>query len=167
MAMIHYREANNSDLIYLRDIDLKCHEQEPADSNWWKQIASNPQAHCVLACKSQVPIGLLVLERQLFREPIRATTAHIHKLCVRPEFRHQGTGQRLLAHGHEFAKMKKCEYMTVSVPEYKCRPESDKENDVSRWLNNLGFKATYILPTKLLLYGREFDQFLFTFQVNM
>ncbi len=168
--MIHFRAASNNDLTYLRDIDLKCYEQAPADLKWWGQIAENPQSGCVVACKSQVPIGMLVYERQAFRLPgfkAKLTTLHIHKLCVHPLHRKQQIGQKLLAHSHEEARKKGCPYMTISIPEYRCKPDSDTSADVSKWLNKLGFKAAIILPTKIHLYGQEFDQYLFVFQVKV
>ncbi len=166
--MIHFRPASNNDLAHLYDIDLKCHEQSPADSEWWRQIAENPQAGGVVALKRQVPIGMLIYERQAFRLPkfkAKVTTLHIHKLCVHPLHQNQYVGQKLLAHGHEEARKKGCPYMTISVPEYQCQPSA--EDDVSKWLNKLGFKAVMILPTKVYLYGQEFDQYLFVFQVKV
>lgn len=166
--MITYRKATSADLTHLRDLDLKCHEQEPADQKWWAAIAENPQSGCVVGCKSQVPISMIVFEKQVFRLPDfqqKEATLHIHKLCVRKEFRKQKSGQKLLAHAHEEAKKRSCPYMSMSVPEYRCKPETDPENDVSAWLNKLGFKATIILPTKVNLYGQEFDQYLFVYKV--
>lgn len=166
--MITYRTSRPNDLAQLRSLDLKCHEQEPETDGWWKQVAENPNADVCVACKSQVPIGMIVWERQAFQVPnfkAKATTLHLHKLCVRPEFQNNNIGQRLLAYAHEEARRTGCPYITISVPEYKCQP--GEEYDVSKWLKNLGFKATIILPVKISLYGKEYDQFLFVFEVKV
>lgn len=168
--MIHYREASSNDLTHLRDIDLKCHEQPPADQAWWAQIAENPQSGCMVACKSHVPIGMIVWERQAFRLPefkAKVTTLHFHKLCVRKEFRNQRIGQKLLAYAHEEARRLGCPYMSMSIPEYRCLPDTDPDADVSCWLNRLGFNATIILPTKVHMYGKEYDQYMFVYKVKI
>lgn len=166
----HYRPATDRDLTHLQDLDLKCYERSPATPKWWKHVSENPQSGCMIACKSQVPIGMVVWERQAFRLPefkAKVTTLHLHKLCVRKEFRCQGLGQRLLAHAHEAAREKGCPYMSISIPEYRCLPDTKPEEDVSKWIINLGFKATIILPTKVHMYGQIFDQYLFVYQVKV
>lgn len=166
--MITYREARPNDLAQLRSLDLKCHEQTPSTDDWWKQIAENTHSGVCVSCKNQVPVGMIVWERQAFQVPDRkakTTTLHLHKLCVRPEYRNNQIGQRLLAYAHEEARRTGCPYMTISVPEYKCQP--GEEDDVSEWLNKLGFNATMILPVKISLYGKEYDQFLFVFEVKV
>lgn len=165
--MIHFRNAIDSDMTHIRDIDLKCHEQLPADEKWWLSIAVNKQAGCTVGCKSQVPVGMLVFEKQIFKLSFfteHLPTLHLHKLCVRKEFRSQMIGQKLMSLGYDQALKNSCQYMTMSIPEYRCCP--GKEADVSGWLMALGFRATSILPTKLSLWGQEFDQFLFCFKVT-
>lgn len=164
---IHYRPALRHDLTYMKDLDLKCHEQPPADNKWWEYISNNAQTGCVLACKSQVPIGMCVWERQAFKLPdfkSKEVTLHIYKVCVRPEFRKQGIGRYLIAHAHEEANKLDCAYMSISVPEYLCTPSN--EGDISGWLAKLKFKATIILPAKIQLYGESYDQFLFIYRVD-
>lgn len=166
--MIHYRVAANTDLTDLQNLDLKCYEQEPASQEWWTNIAENPQSGCIVACKNQVPIGMVVWERQAFKLPgfkAKVTTLHVHKICVRKEFRNEGIGKHLLAHAHEESRKKGCPYMTMCVPEYKCEP--GQPDDISGWLNKLGFKATIILPAKVYLYGKKYDQFLFVYDVKV
>lgn len=166
--MIHYRDATSQDLAHLRDLDLKCHEQSPSPAEWWTQIAENPNATCKVACQSHVPIGMAVWEQQAFRLPTfksKVTTIHFHKLCVRSEFRGKKIAQRLLAYGHEAARANKCPYMSMSIPEYRCVP--GEQDDVSQWLNSLHFKASIILPEKIQLYGRDYDQFLFIHEVKV
>jgi ribosomal protein S18 acetylase RimI-like enzyme len=165
--MIHYREVVDKDVPRLHDICLKCYEKPPATSEWWNYIFKNKQAGCIVACKSQVPIGMMVWERQAFKLPdfqTKEITLHAHILCVRKEFRSNGIGQRLLAHGHEIALSQQCKYITMSIPEYQCKP--DTPEDVSKWLNDRGFKAKVILPTKIEMYGKHFDQYLFVFEVQ-
>lgn len=166
--MIHYRSAIQADLSILCDLDLKCHERAPETNEWWTQIAANPQADCFVACKSRVTIGMIVWEKQAFRLPefkTKQTTLHIHKICVRTEFRGQKIAQRLLAQAHEEARKKGCLYMTMSVPEYLCIP--GQPDNVSDWLNKLQFKASIILPEKVDLYGIAYDQFLFVHKMKL
>lgn len=166
--MIHYRPATNADSTHLRDLDLKCHEQPPSPMGWWRETSENPQAKCLVACKSHVPIGMAVWERQAFKLPEnngKVTTQHFHKICVRSEFRRQGIAKRMLAHAHEEARQAGCPYMSMTVPEYRCDPNSP--DDVSEWLKKLEFKATMILPFKVKMYGLEYDQYLFVFKVKV
>ena len=165
--MITYRAATNNDLSYLCDLDLKCHEQSPADKAWWGQISENQQAGCVVACKSHVPIGMCVWERQAFKLPefeTKRETFHIHKICVRKEFRNQGIGRNQIAYVHEAAKKRSCAFISIAVPEYRCNKK--EPDDVSEWLAKLNFQAKIILPTKVNLYGCEYDQYLFVFKVK-
>jgi GNAT superfamily N-acetyltransferase len=167
--MMHYRKATNQDLPYLYNIDLKCHEQPPANQMWWGKIAENTKAGCTVACKSQVPIGMIVWQQQVFTKPgdkTKTRTLHIPKLCVRKEFRGGGIGQRLLAYGHEEARGVDCPYMSMAIPSYRCLPESRPDDDVSKWLGKLGFGAMLVLPTKISMYGEDYEQYLFTFEVN-
>jgi ribosomal protein S18 acetylase RimI-like enzyme len=166
--MITYRLAHNSDLIDLCNLDLKCYEQPPATQEWWMQIFESPQFGCIVACKNQVPIGMIVWGREAFKLPnfkAKVTTLHIHKICVYKEFRKKSIGKHLLAHVHEKAQREGIPYMTMCVPEYKCEPGTP--DDISGWLNKLGFKATIILPLKVPLYGKDYDQFLFVYEVKV
>ena len=166
--MIHYRAATNKDLTHLRDIDLKCHEQMVSTHSWWSEIEQNPESGCVVVCKTHVPVGMIVWERQAFKLPnfdSKQTTLHIHKLCVRKEFRNNKCGQKLLGYGYEEAVRLECPYMSISVPEYRCG-KSAEHGDLGAWLNKQGFNATIILPTKIQMYGQDFDQFLFVYEVK-
>jgi len=166
--MIHYRPATVKDLSYLRDLDLKCHEQIPSSHRWWAKIEQNLESGCYIGCKSHVPIAMAVWERKSFRLPDFERvhiTLHLHKLCVRKEFRNKHIGRRLIAHAHEEAKRLQCGYLSISVPEYMCGEKAEHGN-VAAWLNQLGFKATIILPTKVHMYGQSFDQFLFIYKVQ-
>lgn len=166
--MIHYRPAQEKDLLHLRDLDLKCYEESPATNQWWDEVSQSEYTGCIVCCKSHVPIGMVVWERQAFKLPEfegKVTTLHIHKLCIRKEFRGNKLGQSLLAHVHEEARKKGTPYMSTAIPEYLCIP--DEPDDVSEWLNKLGFKAVLVLPAKVRLYGREYDQYLFVFKVKV
>lgn len=166
--MIHYRTAVNPDLAHLRDLDLKCHEESPQSAEWWAEMSENPNATCHVGCKSHVPVSMIVWEQQSFRLPSfseKRSTIHIHKICVRKEFRKQRIASRLLAYAHEYARANSCPYMSVSVPEYRCNPDSP--DDVSGWLKKLKFKASIILPEKISLYGCKYDRFLFIYEMKL
>ncbi len=169
--MIHYRPAKEEDLNHLIDLDVKCQSHSASLPGWWDEIADRVNTNCCVACISHVPIGMVVWERQMFKLPEfsqKQYTAHVHKICVRPDLRNAGIGKRLLAEVHEFANSNGCPYITIAVPEYQCVPSEteDEIEYISPWLIKLGFIATILLPVKIQLYGEDHDQYLFVFGVK-
>ena len=163
--MTQYRPAIASDQPHIQDLDLKCHEQ-PQSLDWWKMMGENPQAHTVVECHHQIPIGFMVWEQESILLPDsdeKQPAITLHKICVRKEYRRRGIAMDMLAHAHEEAIKQRCKYIVIAVPEYRCK--RGDPDDVSEWLLKLNFKAHMTLPEKIHLYGKEYDQYLFVFEV--
>jgi len=164
--MTDFREAVMGDLPHLQNLDLKGYEQQPETMDWWKSVITNPSMTCVVACQNQTPIGMVVWTHQEFQKPSPMsgqTTVHVHKICVQKGFRYRGIGSSLMAKARKETYRLKCKTMSISVPEYQCI--SDDPDNVSQWLHKLGFKADSVLPVPLHLYGKNYDQYLFLFEV--
>jgi GNAT superfamily N-acetyltransferase len=165
--MIQYRPAIPQDMSYMRDMDLKCHEQAPCSDEWWTLAMKNPNVGTTIVTSRHVPIGMSLWEKRLTKLPditAKANCFLIHKLCVRPGFRNLGFAHKLLAHCHEEARRSRVKFLTMEIPSYLCCPNED--GDISLWLNKLGFRATMVLDRQVKLYGEEHDLYLFVFEVK-
>ena len=160
--MVEVRSAKNGDIIYLRKIDLQCHETEPNSPEWWKELSKNPAGGCIVVAQSRIPIGFCAWEKQVFsfvEDETEITTLHFHKLCISEGFRKRGHGLRLLAAAYEEAIHLDCQYLSTTVPEFTLL-------QAGKWLNSVGFEAKVVLPEKLNMYGREWDQIFFVRKVR-
>jgi ribosomal protein S18 acetylase RimI-like enzyme len=167
MSQFQFRPSNANDIPYLKKLDLVCHEEEPASRKWWEDFLANPQGEIIVAAQEGSPVAVIVWQLQVEKIPgeqNRVKVLHVNKICVHPEYRHQGVGRYLMAHAHEYAAQKRCSYISISAPEYYCQPGDPY--DVSVWLNKLGFKSTIILPHKVHIYGKLWDQFLFVYDMK-
>lgn len=168
MNEIRYRPLDINDIDYVCDLDLKCHEQSPEPKKWWHVIINNPQCGCMVACDKKVPVGLVAWEKQAFKLkdfPSKQLTLHIHKICVRQEYRLRGISKQLLAYAFERARVMQCPFMSMCIPEYKVGKPGG-EGDITGWVESIQFKSTIILPLKIDMYGQQFDKYLFTMKVN-
>jgi GNAT superfamily N-acetyltransferase len=160
--MIKIRRGVKDDLHHLRDLDLKCYERPPADFTWWTQIADSHQCGVFVACDQETPIGMFVFEVVNFKAHGKSGfNLHIHKLCVRENYRHKGIGSDLMEEASKECKSRRCTAVTITVPEYRCLPKTYPDDDVSIWLARFNFEAISIMPEKLEMYGKEYDYYLF------
>ena len=161
------REASAQDANYIYDLDLKCFDNPWSKENW-AAISANSQAHAWVGCYRQVPISLVVTERQSFVPPDtrnRVQSLHIHKLCVKEIFRRKGVGARLLQFVHHRAVEKVAVgWVTMTVPEWLIN--TDEPTNCLGWLQKYKLKALATLPTKIALYGKDYDQYLFGYQLK-
>lgn len=161
------REDTDKDANYIHDLDIKCFDNLWAREDW-KAIKDNNQASTWVGCYRHVPISFLVLEKQPFVLPNtdqQVQSLHVHKLGVKEAFRRKGVGVRLLAFAHQQARQDvKISWVTMSVPEWFVAPGGI--TNCLGWLQKYKFKAITTLPEPIHLYGRNYDQYLFGFELK-
>lgn len=94
-------------------------------AEWIKQDFQNGQIY-FLAMESGTAIGCVA-----FQQP-DAQTAYLNRLSVLPDFRHRGTGARLVRHIIDYSKQRQILYISIGIIAENTR--------LKQWYRGLGFK---------------------------
>ena len=162
---VNIRPATQGDIRFLYNLDLKSYETPPAPGQWWHKLIEAGQSSVCVVTHQRRPIGVIAWEKQPINLPgieAKVSSLHIYKLCVLEKLRRRGVGSMLLTECYKSARARCCPYLSMTIPSFMCEPEGD----ASKWLNNRMFEAKMILPDPLELYGREYDQYLFVFELG-
>ena len=148
--MIKIHEVSVKDLSILKDIDLRSNFYPLEEDAWAYAVVDG---HCANygASIGKVMVGLALAEQ--------ADSLMILRLCVRPNFRHNGVGSALMAKMVSLAEDLHVNTLSITIPEIHCLPGDP--DDVSLWLKWKEFRATKILKDIYYMYGDTIDGFKF------
>lgn len=155
--MFAFRESVPLDDHYLMDIDLKCFDR-PWTPIEWRRVSK--LCSILVATWNDKPIGMIVYGQT------ESGDFDVVKLGVKPVYRRQGIGSRLMLDAILAARNLMVPSIFVTVPESHVCPGDPY--DVSAWLRKRSFRAR--LPNikdHIELYGEWEDGVVFTLAVPL
>lgn len=155
---VHFiRDANERDLGYLQDIDIKCF-----DASWtpdvWTYALQNYAVK--VATMFGTPVGFVAF----VIDPDDKSTCILIKLAVKKPHRGQGIGRGLFNTALSFCRLMRVKNLVCNLPESMCDPST--QFDCSAWLNKMGMRATSIDRDKYTYLGQVEDGFVFQTEVS-
>ena len=128
--MLATRAGVPADLVHLQNIDLKCFD-DPWNREMWAWIGDNFGIQLVTYFGTPVAFSCQNHDQR---------SVKVAKLGVLPPFRGRGLSRTLLNGILDFTRLMRASQVEIVVPEYMCNPAM--EQDCSRWLKRMGFRAT-------------------------
>jgi GNAT superfamily N-acetyltransferase len=148
--VIKIHEVSVKDLSILKDIDLRSNFY-PLEDDAWAYAVVDGQCANYGASIGKVMVGFALAEQ--------SESLLIMRLCVRPNYRHNGVGSKLMDKMVSLAHDLHVPTLSITIPEIHCFPGDP--DDVSLWLKWKGFRATKVLKNIYYMYGDTIDGFRF------
>lgn len=163
------RLTRPNDINHLRDLDIKCYPYPLEMQDWHKLVngaGKKSEARVIIVEWNGTPIGFAVWNyEQIERKDKQGQTetldvAYVVRLGVAPAYRRRNVGMLLRDTVLIDARKKSLDVVRMTVPDLHCNPGDP--DDVSVWLNRMGFRATGEIKERfMVMYGDWREGYIF------